>query len=382
VIVRARSVVTMDGAPIEDGAVEVRDDRIAAVGRWSAVRASATSDDVLDLGEQVLLPGLINAHCHLEYSCLRGVIPRPESFAAWVQQMIAAKAKLSDREVQESIAIGLAEAQRFGTTSMADIHSFAVPLIEAPLRLWRFPELIDLGTREVELPQSDFLSPHALYTASPALYKRVNAHAALVTTHVAESREEMAMFRDAAGPLYNFLQRLGRPMDDCGSRTPVAHFLQRCQPTADYIVAHLNEIAESDWPLLNDAPRFSIAHCPRSHAYFAHKPFASAKLRALGFNIALGTDSLASNDHLNLFAEMRQLQRTDSKISPQQLLECVTTNAAAALRQSDALGRIRAGFFADLIALPFTGTLGTVMEAIVAHEGEVTWSMVNGSLRI
>ena len=76
-----------------------------------------------------------------------------------------------------------------------------------------------------------------------------------------------------------------------------------------WIVAHLNELTPEDFQLLERAPRFHIAHCPRSHAYFGHSPFAITKLRALGYNICLGTDSLASNDDLSLFAEMRKVSQ-------------------------------------------------------------------------
>jgi aminodeoxyfutalosine deaminase len=365
----------MDGPPIDDGAVQIHKNRITAVGYWAEVRRN--SDQLLDLGEQVLLPGLINAHCHLEYSCLRGVIPRPQSFAAWVQQMISEKLQLTPTQVHHSVRTGAAEALRFGTTTVADIQSLPEYSQASPLRRWRFRELIDLGAREVDV-DADFLSPHAPYTASPELYRRCNARAKLVATHVAESAEETAMFACAEGPLLEFLHRLGRVMDDCGSRTPVAHFLERCAPAENYIIAHMNEIAPTDWALLRNAPRFSIVHCPRSHWYFGHNPFAFAELRELGFNLALGTDSLASNDDLSLFAEMRQLRRTTPSLSASDLLELVTTNAAAALRQSDALGRIRPGFLADIIALPFTGSSRDVLENIVAHEGEVSWWIVNG----
>ena len=85
-------------------------------------------------------------------------------------------------------------------------------------------------------------------------------------------------------------------------------------------------------------------HSPRSHDYFGHSPFQSERLRRLGFNICLGTDSLASNESLNLFAEMRAFQRSESEISPKKIFEMVTVNPASALRQQNTLGRIRRGF--------------------------------------
>jgi cytosine/adenosine deaminase-related metal-dependent hydrolase len=100
-------------------------------------------------------------------------------------------------------------------------------------------------------------------------------------------------------------------------------------------------------------------------------------LRALGFNICLGTDSLASNADLSLFAEMRALQRSEPALSPKEVLEMVTRNAALALGKPQALGRIRTNYFADLIAIPCNGK-ADVFEEILAFDRPVDWMMVAG----
>src|SRR5262249_20676568 len=142
----------------------------------------------------------------------------------------------------------------------------------------------------------------------------------LLTTHLAESRDEMEMFRDASGPLYEFLKTIGRPMDDCGSQTPLELFIGAPSPRRascdralpQWIVAHLNELTKSDFDLLERSQKqFHVVHSPRSHDYFRHSQFPFEGLRSLGFNICLGTDSLASNDSLSLFAEMRTFQRRE-----------------------------------------------------------------------
>src|SRR5207248_5195140 len=116
------------------------------------------------------------------------------------------------------------------------------------------------------------LAPHALYTASKDLYRRCDEIARqeniLLTTHLSESREEMEMFRDASGPLYEFLKSLGRPMDDCGAKTPLELFIGAPGGRAlrGSIVAHLNELAETDFELLEQlSVTFHVVHCPRSH---------------------------------------------------------------------------------------------------------------------
>lgn len=147
------------------------------------------------------------------------------------------------------------------------------------------------------------------------------------------------------------------------------------------MVVHLNELTESDFELLRRSkPNFQIIHCPRSHEYFGHVPFQFHKLRELGFNICLGTDSLASNDDLSLFAEMRGFQKEFPDVSSEEILKMVTVNGARALRQDNALGKVRSEFVADLVALPCT-TSTSVFDEIVGFDREASWSMIGGQVQ-
>jgi 5-methylthioadenosine/S-adenosylhomocysteine deaminase len=139
-------------------------------------------------------------------------------------------------------------------------------------------------------------------------------------------------------------------------------------------------LAKSDFELLEaSSGKFHVVHSPRSHDYFAHSAFAFERLRDLGFNICLGTDSLASNENLNLFAEMRAFRRGEAAVSPKETLEMVTVNGGRALGRPQILGRIRANYFADLIAIPCRG-ITDVFEEIVAFDGPVDWMTVNGRI--
>jgi cytosine/adenosine deaminase-related metal-dependent hydrolase len=320
-IIRARIVVTMDGPPIENGAVAISENQIIDVGKFPAVSTQHPGKKTVDVGEQALLPGLINAHCHLDYTCLRGKIPPRKSFADWIRAINAEKAKLSPEDYLASIDEGFAEAKRFGTTTIANLTAFPelISQIQAPVRTWWFAELIDVRSPEraneiVDLaieflkPTPNWgLAPHALFTASRDLYRRCEEVARrekiLLTTHLAESREEMEMFRHGSGALWEFMKSVGRSMDECGKETPLEIFVgapgSRALPD-EWIIAHLNELAESDFKLLKESTnKFHVVHCPRSHDYFGHSRFHFEKLRALGFNICLGTDSLASNESLS-----------------------------------------------------------------------------------
>jgi aminodeoxyfutalosine deaminase len=415
-IIRARVVVTMDGPPIENGAVVVSEDRIVDLGRFSEISARHAGEEIVDLGEQALLPGLINAHCHLDYTCLRGKIPRQKSFTDWIRAINAEKAKLSPEDYVRSINEGFAEAKRFGTTTIANLTALPelVSQIQPLIRTWWFAELIDVrdpsrGSEVVDFAVEQLksaehwgLAPHAPFTASANLYRRCEEIArsedVLLTTHLAESGEEMSMFRDTSGALHDFLKEIGRDMNDCGRKTPLSQFTEIVRDsstsvgmTDGWMVVHLNELTESDFDLLKESTtKFSIMHCPRSHAYFGHSPFPFEKLRELGFNICLGTDSLASTADLNLFEEMRAFQKKFPSVSAQEIVKMVTTSPARALRQENSLGKIRSGFVADLIAIPIARDSESVpgrtrstsaFEEIIGFDRPVGWSMIDGQVQ-
>src|SRR6266699_2651594 len=149
-IVRAREVVTMDGPPIENGAVVMAGDLITDVGKFPEIAKRHSGEETLDLGELALLPGLINAHCHLDYTGLRGKILRQKSFTDWIRAINDEKAKLSPDDYIASINEGFAEAKRFGTTTIANLTVFPelIPQIQPPVCTCWFAELIDIRAPE------------------------------------------------------------------------------------------------------------------------------------------------------------------------------------------------------------------------------------------
>lgn len=122
-----------------------------------------------------------------------------------------------------------------------------------------------------------------------------------------------------------------------------------------------------------------VVHCPKSHRFFRRGTPLVERLAHDGVNVCLGTDSLASNDSLSMFAEMQEFSREFPRWSAEQILPLATTNAAQALQQADRLGKIAVGAAADLIAVPVAGNFDPY-EAVVFAEQPVSFMMINGKV--
>lgn len=404
VLLRARHVLPITAAPIEDGAVLISGNRIAGVGRFSELRTTH-SGEMHDLGEVALLPGLVNAHCHLDYCMMRRAISPQRTFTEWIRRINALKRSLDNADYAAAIVQGFEELRSYGTTTVANIESFPEVLHllpRPPLRVWWFLEMIDVRHRttseetmagvlsffeaQPDWPGGFGLSPHAPYTASGSLYELTSRAAEqsdmLVTTHVAESREEWDMFRNASGELYDFMLKLGRWMYDCQpGRTPLGHVFAHGRPGPGWILAHMNELNEGDFEALTAlAPeaRPSVVHCPGSHRYFRHAPFPLARLKECGINVCLGTDSLASTLTLSMFDEMRIFARREPMLPAAEILQMATLHGARALRLD--AGQLKIGCLADLITVPYAGSAEDIHDAVLEHRGAVPWIMLDGQL--
>jgi aminodeoxyfutalosine deaminase len=398
---RSRIVLPLVAPPIEDGVVHVAAGKIVAVGRARELDGG----QIEDLGDSILIPGLINAHCHLDFTVMRGAILPQDNFSNWVRRINDLKRTLSDDDYLQSISTGFAELRRWGTTSVFNIESFPELMVRMPpppIRAWWFYELIDIRNRihteEVVVGALTFferhpnwmggfgLSPHAPYTASPMLYELTRfcceKYAMPWTTHLAETEEEFEMFLRASGPLYEFLKDLGRAMHDVGGLTPVARLLADQAVPQGGILTHMNCLADSDYRLLaSRAKDVTVVHCPKCHEYFGREPFELDRFRSLGISICLGTDSLASNTSLNLFEEMRLLRRNFPHISSQEIVDMVTRRPARAIGMAGQLGEIAPGAFADLITVPYSGPVDHVFDALIDYSSPIRWMMVGGRVQ-
>ena len=407
-ILRARIVVPVSRPPIEDGAVCLAGDRIAWVGRRAELPASRFHGEETDLGDVILLPGLINAHCHLDYTGMAGQIPPPKSFTDWIKSLVALKSSWSVEEFAGSWRCGAEMLLRTGTTTVADIESVPELIPSAwqstPLRVISFRELLNVKSRQpaaeiVERAVNDWLglpeaqgrvglSPHAPYSTSAELLE-LAARAAhrrnwRLTIHVAESEQEFEMFMYRQGAMFDWLKSQ-RDMSDCGLGSPVQH-LERCGCLDENLLAaHVNYLWRHDAGVLG-RNRVSVAHCPRSHDYFRHLRFPREELEGAGVNLCLGTDSLATARkereqplELNLFAEMQLLAAKSPEPAPEKILRMATVNGAQALGRKGELGELSPNALADVVAIPFAGPEREVFEAIVHHPVGVAASMIGGA---
>jgi len=400
---RCRWLITMDGEPLENAAFVVEKNRFVEVGPAPEV-LQRYPGDVVDLGECIVLPGLINAHCHLDYSSLRGSILPSRNFPQWISRINALKRSLSDEDYLVAMEMGFFELRRFGVTSVFNIVATpqVLPRLAPPrIRTWFFLELIDIRPRPW-LDDPAFgswlffephnwlggfgLSPHAPYTASPELYSAAVAAAhdfkMPFTTHVSESTTEYEMFAAGKGELFDFLSKMGRPMTDCGRLSPFRSLALSGLLPKDALLVHMNEVDEADLEVLgqDEWRSLSIVHCPKSARFLHHRPFPLQALKQRGLNICLGTDSLASNDSLNLFAEMRMAARNHSFLNAKELLEMVTVKPARAIGLEQSVGKVAPGYLADAIKIPFRGAYPSIYEEIIDYRDDVLWMMVDGKL--
>ncbi|HOW68343.1 MAG TPA: amidohydrolase family protein [Candidatus Paceibacterota bacterium] len=405
-ILRARVIAPVSRPPFDNGAIRVLEGRILSVDRWDS-RLPEAGESVVDLGPVVLFPGLINAHCHLDYTRMAGLLLPPKSFPDWISALLALKATWTDADVIQSWRAGAAMLLSSGVTTVANIESYSDLLGQllptTPLRIFSFLELIDLkpdpspsdrlqaaalriGALE-DLPGIRGLSPHAPYTASSVMIRLAqnwSEKAGRVwSIHLAESEAEFDMFKHRRGPLHDWLKSM-RNMADCGSRSPISllNALGVLSPLC--LAVHLNYLEDADACLLGKN-QVNVVHCPRSHAFFRHRDFPLGPLRKSGVNLCLGTDSLASVTacspsklNLSLTAEMRCLAQQHPGLSPQSIVEMATVNAARALGQTGSLGEIRPGACADLSAWSYDGSPDDVYEFLTRDPSPVRNSMIQG----
>lgn len=371
-IYRARWVVPVSSPSVFNAELEV------IGGRICEIRPRTPTGKATDLGDVAVIPGLVNPHTHLEFTPLSQPLGYPGMrFPDWIKAVFQYRQAHPRNPAQIARAIdqGIQESRDAGVVLIGEIASlpWTCPAHrpDDPM-LVVFSELVGFtaGRQEQirfqaeELAESiqrlpwvcPAISPHAPYSTTPDLARwgveRAVGMKAPVAMHLAESAEELELLQSASGPFRIFLESLGLWQDGLfPAPDRILEFLRILSNAPRGLVIHGNYLNAVECQFLAQHKHLSVIYCPRTHAYFDHPRHPIAELLAMGVNVALGTDSRASNPDLNIWSEAQYLCRMRPDLDPRLILEMITWRAARALGQ-ESFGQLKAGSRAHCLSIP------------------------------
>ena len=391
---RARWVVPVTSPPLADGWVDVDGGIIRAVGAAADAGRDAAAGEV-DLGSVCVLPGLVNAHTHLELAGQRNAVPPARSMPAWAAALL--------RNLEEgagaapvAIAAAVAELHRSGTALVGDVANTlaSVAALEAgPVEAVVFHELLGFDVagaaaaaaaerldRLVSARRDERVrirpAAHAPYSVSPALFRALAAVPGPRSVHLAESREECEFLRAGTGAWREILDARGRwdPEWRAPGSGPVAYLDALGWLREDTLLVHGVQM-EPDEIRRVARSGATIVTCPRSNAWTgAGVPPVSA-FYAAGASVAVGTDSLASAPDLNTFAELAEVRRLAPEVPARRILHSGTLAGAAALGRGRTHGAIEPSRCAALIAVETPAAVRDVEEYLLTgiEPEQIAW---------
>lgn len=370
ITLRARTVYPVDRPAIDGGAVTIEGERIVAVGT-----GARTDGAVQDLGDVALLPAFVNAHTHLEFSNLRRPLGQPGMrLIDWLPLAIAERSShavsVADSlsvGIQESLLAGSCHVGEIATTEAAAYPAAGEPPLVSFLEVIGFSRARAISAFEALRDRLSMaqaaggvvgLSPHAPYTVSPELVRKLvalaNEHQLPVAMHLAESAEELELLCAGSGPFRDLLE--ARSMWDAAAipiGTRPLDYLRMLAEAPRALVIHGNYLQSVEHNFLAEQrDHMSLVYCPRTHAYFEHPRYPLAELVERGVRVALGTDSRASNPDLGVRGELRQTVQSHPDVAAEVTLRMATLDAAAALGCDAECGSLAVGKLANLVAIP------------------------------
>lgn len=383
VLISGGAVRDAAGVRAAPGAVAVRGGCIVAAGAPDDVRrAVGRPDRTIDRPDWLLIPGLINAHVHLQLTAI-GPMQYTGRFAEWVTQLTTRWEQLVEQHtweglVRQSVAAGTDQTLAAGVLRVGDIAwgMDAAQLVrQSPLAGVAFIELLGIGGPTVDAMAERFeqfenapaelngtrlgLSPHAPFSTGPVIYQRaidaVARHGGVLTTHLAEHAHEDQFVRDATGPRREQLEDMGK-WDDAylafytGHRSVVA-WMEPYLRGAPWLCAHCNYVDDEDITLLAERDA-SVAYCPRASDYFGHRDHRYRDMLDAGVNVCLGTDSITCHGTLSVLDEMRHLYQRD-RTDPDLLLKMATTHGMRGLQSDSTDATFAAGAGAGVVAVEY-----------------------------
>jgi cytosine/adenosine deaminase-related metal-dependent hydrolase len=384
-------VLPIASAPLRDGWVAVDGGRIVATGR----RIPADGAVAHDLGGVALLPGLVNAHTHLELSYLRDAVPPAFEFVSWIRAVMAARRSRPDpecREIVESLDCAIDEAVRCGTALIGDISNTLVPfapLVRSPLSGVMFYELLKFnpadGAALVEqalerihaLPSGSSLRPslaaHAPYSVAPAVFRALrlamdrDSSLSPCSVHLSESPAEVDFIATGGGPWRSLLEDVGAwdPDWTAPGVSPVQYLEETGFLDARVLAVHGVQMTRGDLARLA-ASGATLVTCPRSNGHTGAGAPPLDQFYASGVPIAIGTDSLASTADLNVFAELATMRALAPSVPASTLLDSATRQGARALGFAAEFGTLEPGRRGRFLAVQIPPGTDDVEEYLVS----------------
>ncbi|MBL7960029.1 amidohydrolase family protein [bacterium] len=369
-------ILLITSPKIKNGAVVIADDgRIADVGIQQDIlkKYSDKNIQVAESKNTIIMPGLVNAHTHLELSMMKGVIPRGLSFSDWVFEAITKRLQFNDATISADCEKQIHALEACGTVAVGDIanHSAtSMPLLEksslyavvfnevtgfsGAVAQDRFQEFVNKISDTPHRNTRQALAPHAPYSVSPELFRLIaayNSDSRISTVHLAESKDEIAFLQTGSGSMKEMIQKIGRWDENwkAPKTTPVSYLKKLGILNSKLLIVHAVHVTDDDIELLR-SQSVHICSCPRSNVQIDVGGTAPIeKYLNAGLNVCLGTDSLASNDDLNLWNEMTFFKSIHPAIPNEKIIEMATINGARVLGFDSQIGSIEKGKDAALI---------------------------------
>lgn len=358
---------------IENGIIAVENGVIVELGE-----IRSPSSNVEDLGDVAIVPSLVNAHTHLEFSDLDEPIGyRGIEFTQWLKLVIETRLRAANDVESKSNAIrkGIDESIKAGVRAIGEIASASVRCSdyetdEAGIQVFHerlsrnggiWPNVVQANSIWMNAAGSveKSISPHAPYSVHPELLKQLVQQAVQfdcpVAMHIAETREEIELLEKQSGPFVDFLQSIGAWYPESFQpRFSILNYLKVLANAPRSLIVHGNYLNEEEIQFISQhSERMSVVFCPRTHEYFCHEPYPLEKLLAAGINVAIGTDSRASNPDLSIFEELKLIRRNFPRLSDHQILNLGTANGSRALGFSRRF--LATGQKSQFIVLPING---------------------------
>ncbi len=382
---------------IDRGSVVVHRGIIEAAGAQKLITRRFPGHRVIHLQNAVLMPGLVNAHTHLELPLLLGN-DHSRTFPDWVLGLILAKRHLTPKDYRASAAHNICTLIKSGTTTVAEIctHGVSPALLKHyGLRAIVFHELIRMGNdQHVHLPSrhhseliEEGLSPHSPFTVSEQVLRSISKFSRKLriklSMHVAESRDESRLLQRKTSGLEKIYQFAKWDVSWAPQGSSAVQYLHRIGFLSPGLLAvHCIQLAEGDFKLIQESGT-AVAHCPRSNKKLGVGRMPLKKMLNLGIPVGLGTDSLASVPSLNLWDEMRYALRAHRRdgIAAKDIFRLATMGGARALGLNREIGTIEPGKRADIIAVPLPSkNTGDLYSDLLRETNSCIMSMVNGKI--